>query len=51
MIQTTFKINQIPAILYGEPTTGVYLFVHGKMGFKEEAEEFAKIACARAGRC
>lgn len=32
-------------ILYGEPSERVYLFVHGKLGFKDEAEAFAAIAC------
>ena len=39
-------IAGIPAILYGEPSDRSYLFLHGKCGHKEEAEEFATLACA-----
>jgi alpha-beta hydrolase superfamily lysophospholipase len=42
-----FKIQGIPAIVYGEPSEKLYLFVHGKNGFKEEAEAFAAIACRK----
>lgn len=31
-------IDRIPAILYGDSSNKVYLFVHGKLGYKEEAE-------------
>lgn len=40
-------IDRIPTILYGDPSTMVYLFVHGKGGNKEEAESFAEIVCER----
>lgn len=40
-----FEIRGIPAVLYGNPSGKAYLFVHGKLGFKEEAEAFAEIAC------
>ena len=36
----------VPAILYGERSRKVYLYVHGKNGCKEEAERFAATACA-----
>ena len=36
----------VPAILYGERSRKVYLYVHGKNGCKEEAERFANTACA-----
>ena len=36
----------VPAILYGELSRKVYLYVHGKNGCKEEAERFANTACA-----
>lgn len=36
-------INNIPAIIWGEKSDKVYLFVHGKMSSKEAAETFAKI--------
>ncbi|MDD3368532.1 MAG: alpha/beta hydrolase [Lachnospiraceae bacterium] len=42
-----FKIKQIPAVLYGEKTDRLFLFVHGKDGNKEEAEDFAKQVCQK----
>ena len=38
------SIMQIPAIIWGDPSTKVYLYVHGQGGYKEEAEAFAGIA-------
>ena len=40
-------INQIPAVICGAPSDKVYLFVHGKCGSKEDAENFAEIACGK----
>ena len=40
----SFYINNIPAVLYGEPTERVFIFIHGQCGNKYEAERFAKIA-------
>lgn len=37
-------IGYIPAILWGKASEKVYIYVHGKMGRKESAEQFAKIA-------
>ncbi len=37
-------IENIPAILYGENSDKLYLFVHGKHSNKEEADDFANIA-------
>lgn len=42
-----FLIHSIPAVLYGEPGSRGYLFLHGQMGRKEEAESFARIACSK----
>ena len=42
-----FKINTIPAVLYGETAERGYLFLHGQMGYKEEAEAFAQVACPK----
>lgn len=36
--------NRIPGIVYGAPSERVYLYVHGKMGCKEEALPFAELA-------
>lgn len=41
------KIGRAPCALYGEPAEGVFLFVHGQCGCKEEAARFAPLAEAR----
>ena len=41
------EISGIPAILWGEPSDRLYLFVHGKMSSKEAAEQFAPIAAEK----
>lgn len=43
MKQTKININNIPSIVWGEKSEKVYLFVHGKLGYKEEAKDFAEI--------
>jgi len=40
-----FSIETIPAILYGDASDAVWLFIHGKCGRKEEAAAFAEIVC------
>lgn len=40
-------MENIPAILYGEKSEKCFLYIHGKHGFKEEAESFAQIAIAK----
>ncbi len=45
MQKDIFKIEGIPAILWGDHSDKIYLYVHGKCGCKEEAEGFANIAC------
>ena len=42
-----FEIGAVPAALYGEPAERGWLFLHGQMGCKEEAEPFARAACRR----
>lgn len=44
MIKQKINIKDIPAIVWGEQSNKVYLFVHGKMSNKESAEAFAAIA-------
>jgi len=44
MEQQKLQINGIPAIVWGKPSTRVYLHVHGKMSRKEYAEGFAELA-------
>ena len=45
-----FMIGQIPAVLYGEHAEQLWLFLHGQMGHKEEAEAFAKIVCPKGAQ-
>lgn len=42
-----FQIGTIPAVLYGTCADQGYLFLHGQMGHKEEAEMFAQVACPK----
>lgn len=50
MKQKLLKIDDIPAVLYGEDSDHVWLFVHGKCGQKEEAFPFAKIVCPKGAQ-
>ena len=43
MKQEIFNINSTPAVLYGEQSDKVYLFIHGQCGNKFEGERFAEI--------
>ena len=45
-----FLIGRIPAVLYGEYAERLWLFLHGQMGHKEEAEAFAKIVCPKGAQ-
>jgi pimeloyl-ACP methyl ester carboxylesterase len=47
MTSKLLKIKHIPAILWGEKSDKIFIFVHGKMSCKENAQEFAKIATGR----
>lgn len=47
MKQKQLKIGSIPAILWGEPSEKLYLYIHGQNGNKEEAEAFSKIICLK----
>lgn len=40
-----FLLHRIPTLLLGEPCDRLFLYVHGKMGCKEEALDFAVRAC------
>lgn len=44
MLKQNIRIESIPTLIWGPPSDRVYLFVHGKMSQKEEAEGFAEIA-------
>lgn len=41
------EIENIPVILWGEPSDNIYIFVHGKISNKESAHGFAEIAVKR----
>ena len=45
MKEKRFDIGAIPAVLIGEPSDRLFLFVHGQGGSKEEAVAFARLAC------
>ncbi|MGM9579138.1 MAG: hypothetical protein ACI3VS_07100, partial [Evtepia sp.] len=47
MQESFFSIGGIPAVLYGEKKDQVFLFIHGKCGYKEEAQAFAEIVSPR----
>lgn len=42
-----FLIGSIPSVLYGDSGERCYLFLHGQMGYKEEAEAFAQVVCPK----
>ncbi|NBH36264.1 alpha/beta hydrolase [Clostridiaceae bacterium] len=44
MKKSRISIKDIPAIIWGEKSEKVYIYVHGKMSRKEYAEAFAEIA-------
>ncbi|MDO5846028.1 MAG: alpha/beta hydrolase [Methanocorpusculum sp.] len=43
-------IDSIPAVFYGEPSENLFLYIHGKSGYKEEAEQFAGRAVKKGWR-
>lgn len=45
-----FQIGAVPAVLYGDYADRGYLFLHGQMGRKEEAEAFAQVVCPKGGQ-
>jgi pimeloyl-ACP methyl ester carboxylesterase len=44
MRKQSIRITSIPAVIWGSSSDNVYIFVHGKMSQKEDAEGFANIA-------
>lgn len=44
LVREKLYVNNIPAIVWGEPSQKVYIYVHGKMSYKESAEQFAELA-------
>ena len=47
MQQHPLRIGDVPSILWGDTADGVYLYVHGQGGSKEEAASFAAHAVRR----
>lgn len=47
MKEEFLNIGEIPAVLYGDKSDRLSLFVHGKRGHKEEGAEFAAIVCPK----
>ena len=43
VVKKTINIEHIPAMIWGVPSSKVYLYVHGQDGNKEEAATFAEI--------
>lgn len=46
MLIKALQIKNIPALLWGEKSDKIYIFVHGKMSSKMDAADFAQIAIA-----
>lgn len=44
---TQFMVHHISAILYGDSSDNLFLYIHGKMGSKEEAVRIAEIVCPK----
>lgn len=47
MKEKHITVQEIPAVLYGDSSEKLFLFIHGKMGCKEEAARFAEIVCPK----
>ena len=47
MKEKHIKVQEIPTVLYGDSSENLYLYIHGKMGCKEEASRFAEIVCPK----
>lgn len=43
MKEEHITVQEIPAVLYGDSSEKLFLYIHGKMGCKEEASRFAEI--------
>lgn len=44
---TQFMVHHIPVVLHGDSSEKLFLYIHGKMGCKEEAARFAEIVCPK----
>ena len=47
MKEIHITVQEIPAVLYGDSSEKLFLYIHGKMGCKEEASHFAEIVCPK----
>lgn len=47
MKEKHIMVQEIPAVLYGDSGESLFLYIHGKMGCKEEASRFAEIVCPK----
>ena len=47
MKEKRITVQEIPAVLYGNSSEKLFLYIHGKMGCKEEAARFAEIVCPK----
>ena len=47
MKEKHITVQEIPAVLYGNSSEKLFLYIHGKMGCKEEAARFAEIVCPK----
>lgn len=47
MKEERYTIQGVLPILYGDSSEKLFLYIHGKMGYKEEAAHFAEIACPK----
>ena len=44
---TQFMVHHIPVVLHGDSSEKLVLYIHGKMGRKEEAARIAEIVCPK----
>ena len=47
MKEIHITVQEIPAVLYGDSSESLFLYIHGKMGCKEEAARLAEIVCPK----
>lgn len=47
MKEIHITVQEIPAVLYGDSSESLFLYIHGKMGCKEEAVHFAEVVCPK----
>ena len=47
MKEKHITVQEIPAVLYGDSSEKLFLYIHGKMGCKEVASRFAEIVCPK----